>query len=67
MKFFDVNDHLNEEGISLYVEALVNDTLHKLPIEVVEHVEKCFKCKRDIIEIYDMLDEAKHIMYLKTA
>ena len=53
--------HLDENHIALYVDALILDKVEKLPIPVLEHVEDCMDCKKDIIELFEILQSSKKI------
>lgn len=44
-------DHLTENEIAQYVDALVSDKQDQLPEEILEHVEECVECKMEIIEV----------------
>jgi len=50
--FFNSQEHLNEEGISLYTDALILGKKEELPSEILDHVENCQLCKNKIIELY---------------
>ena len=45
------NDHLNEEGIALYADALTFHTQDSLPEPILKHVENCEQCKKRILFI----------------
>ena len=55
--FFTEQQHLNENGIALYVDALQVDHLSKLPKEILQHVEHCEECKLQIVEVSDLIQE----------
>lgn len=55
--FFNNEGHLNEEGISLYADALMNDSVEELPASLKAHVEECLHCKSEIIEVYELSKE----------
>lgn len=55
-QYFNKNGHLNDLGISLYTEALIDESkLLLLPELVLKHVEECFECKESVIELYQLL------------
>lgn len=54
-QYISETNHLKDEYLSLYTEALVLDKVKDLPNEVTEHVEDCLDCKQSIIEGYDVL------------
>ena len=59
MNTFDNSGHLNEESVSLYVDALMTDNIDIIPEQIIEHVEHCARCKKEIIEVIDIMKEAK--------
>jgi hypothetical protein len=62
--YFDSNkDHLNDEGVSLYVDAFLFDKQEKLPESILQHVEDCKQCKMSILEVYDLNKENKTISF----
>jgi len=52
-------EHLNEEGIAFYADALNADTLDNLPEVLLLHVESCNKCKKKIIFINQIISRDK--------
>jgi hypothetical protein len=46
--------HLNEAGISLYVDALLLEMKEKMPDVILNHVEECMLCKNEIIELHEI-------------
>ena len=58
---FNEKGHLNEEGVSLYSDASIKNKLDKLPPKLLEHVEDCLMCKKEIIELYDIVNEIDKI------
>ncbi len=57
--------HLNTEGVSLYVDAILYKRQSELPEEVLNHVEGCEQCKIAIIEVYELLKGDKNISQQK--
>ncbi len=53
-QFFTATDHLTEEAIALYVDALHLDKTNELPTEILAHAANCFSCKQQIMEIYEL-------------
>jgi hypothetical protein len=45
-------DHLTEEEIALYVEAVAGDKHDLLPRDILNHVENCISCKVEISDTY---------------
>jgi len=48
---FEKNGHLNDLGVSRFVDALRSGKIAKLPRELTDHVEGCKKCKKAIIQL----------------
>jgi len=46
--------HINEAGISLYVDKMLLEETDFIPNVLLEHVENCKKCKSEIIELYEI-------------
>ena len=47
--------HISEEEICLYVDALKLEKTDRLPQNLVDHVSTCMDCKREIMQLYDVL------------
>jgi hypothetical protein len=52
--------HLNDEGVSLYVDALKLDRVQNLPQMILSHVEDCHRCKQEITGLFSLLAEADY-------
>ncbi len=48
-------NHLNENGIALYVDAIKLEQIDKLPAAIVHHVEQCEECKMQIMEVAELM------------
>jgi len=48
------NEHLNELGVSVYLNALIKDDINSLDPNLLDHVEECKLCKSSIIENYKL-------------
>ena len=55
MNNFKKSGHINEETISLYVDALMLDNIEIIPEQVISHVENCAGCKKEIIEVIEIM------------
>jgi hypothetical protein len=55
--FFTAEGHLNENGTSLTVEALMLDRFSSLPGPVAAHIEECHECKEQIMGLFDIMKE----------
>ena len=69
---FFSHDHLSEEGIALYVDALKLTRTAELPENVIDHAEVCESCKAKIIELdatlpQKMYDVTTHHPYFDRA
>jgi hypothetical protein len=49
--------HLDDQAIGLYVDALKLDRLDKLPAYIVEHVADCEACKQQVMQLYRVLKD----------
>lgn len=47
--------HLDENEIAQYVEAIEAGKQDELPEEIRAHVEECFECKVEVIEMWKLL------------
>jgi len=54
---FFAQQHLSEEGIALYVDALKLGRLEDMPHDILDHVEHCGLCKAQIIELDSTLPQ----------
>jgi hypothetical protein len=52
--------HLSEQEISLYVDALKLNRTEQLAHNLVDHVAACLECKREIMQLHDVLREVKY-------
>jgi len=48
---FEKNGHLNDLGVSRFVDALRSGKMAELPWELTAHVEDCTECKKAIIQL----------------
>ncbi len=55
--FFNEEGHLNDSGISLYVEARMLNREHELPACILDHVENCPACQQEILEFYEFMQD----------
>ena len=53
--FFSDNNHLSENGIALYVDAIKLEQLNRLPAAIIFHVEECEECKMQIMGVADSM------------
>lgn len=58
---FTENNHLTEEGLAQYVEAMQFDRTQGLPEAVLEHVEICGQCHGEIVELYTIVQAIPNI------
>lgn len=57
-QFFE-DEHLNDSGITLYVEAIILKREEELPLLLREHAENCPHCQHEILDFYQMMKEEK--------
>lgn len=55
--FFDSDGHLNDAGITLYVEAMLINRRSDLPTLMQDHVEHCAACQREVYEFYQFMQD----------
>jgi len=46
--------HLTEEGVALYVDAILLQRIEELPSSLREHVEMCLECETQIMGVYEL-------------
>jgi hypothetical protein len=51
-----MNRHLAENEIAQYVDALVSNKQDQLPEKILEHVEECLECKKEIMDAWGLLE-----------
>ncbi|MCU0443313.1 MAG: WD40 repeat domain-containing protein [Microscillaceae bacterium] len=56
-RFFDAEGHLNDSGITLYVEGLKLDRTKELPEELQEHLDECAHCQYEVMDFYQLMKE----------
>ena len=56
-----MEQHLAENEIALYVDALIADRQVQLPQEILEHVEECFECKVEIVEVLRLVESSDRV------
>lgn len=58
--YFNPDGSLNDEGISLYADAIVQDRVKELPEQIRKHVETSPEARKEIAALAELLDE-KHL------
>lgn len=56
-KILDLEGHLNEQGISLYAEAMKLRQVGKLPKEIQEHLQNCGFCTSKVIDLFELIED----------
>ncbi len=51
-----MSDHLTEQELAQYVDAIRGEWQELLPEKSLGHVEDCASCKVELIEILDLMD-----------
>jgi len=54
---FDKNGHLNDLGVSGFVDALRSGKVAELPRELIAHVEVCKECKKAIMQLHALIPD----------
>jgi hypothetical protein len=57
---FTTSGHFNEEGLSLYAEAIHYQRLDKLPPDMLAHATDCTQCKTDAVEVSEIISLSGH-------
>jgi hypothetical protein len=57
--YFNNEGHLSDESIAYFAEHLINNETTNVDTKLLEHVEDCSKCKKNILSLCDILDEVK--------
>jgi hypothetical protein len=56
MILIDKKGHLNEEGIALIAEGLMDAEVYKrIPDHLLDHIDECLECKQKVLVIYDII------------
>lgn len=51
-----MEQRLTELEVTQYVDALASDKQDRLPEEILEHVEECFECKAEIVQVWELIE-----------
>lgn len=63
MILLDNKGHLNEEGIAVFAEGLIDSEAYKrIPAHLLDHIDSCMECKQKVLEIYEILKDDNEIM-----
>lgn len=60
MKAIKDQNHLSDEQIALYVDALRADKTDDLPLAILSHIDDCQPCHRQAIDLYSMLNDVDY-------
>lgn len=55
--FFSSDGHMDENGLSLTVEALLLDRYSELPDPLTAHTEQCDRCKEQVLGLFELMKE----------
>ena len=55
--FFTADGHLDDNGTSLTVEALILDRFSELPGPITAHIEECDHCKEQVLGLFELMKE----------
>ncbi|MFA6456595.1 MAG: hypothetical protein WCW40_07220 [Bacteroidota bacterium] len=58
-RFFSGEHHLNDYGVSLYVDAVLLDRTGELPPEITDHVEQCTACAAHVLEMCEIMQDVR--------
>ncbi len=59
-KFF-ADNHLKDEAIALFVDALILNKVELLIDEIRTHVEDCTQCKMGVFALYEIIKQDNKI------
>jgi hypothetical protein len=48
------NNHLTDESVALYADAIILDKVEILPEEILDHTENCSFCKKVVFSVYEI-------------
>jgi len=71
MILIDKKGHLDEEGIALIAEGLMDAEVYKtIPDHLLDHIDECLECKQKVLVIYDIIrngEETRESVRMKYA
>jgi len=65
LHFFLNTNHLSENGIALYVDAIKLERTDGLPESIVHHVEQCEICKMQIMQVAELMADEHYDKSMK--
>jgi hypothetical protein len=51
------NAHLTDEEFALYTDAIILSSVNRLPNEILCHVMECTYCKKELMELQNLIEE----------
>ena len=60
INMFKENSHLSDEGIALYVDAMMLEKNYRLPGALILHVADCAECKKEVIETFMLVESQEY-------
>jgi len=56
MILINKNGHLDDEGVALLAEGLIDSEVYKtIPNHLLDHVDECLECKQIVLNIYEII------------
>lgn len=56
MVLIDKDGHLNDEGMALLAEGLIDAEVYKtIPDHLLDHIDECLECKQNVLDIYEII------------
>lgn len=52
-----MENHLSEEQLAIYIDALISDKQDQLPKKFLEHLEECFEGKVEELEVRKIIKQ----------
>lgn len=59
MNYFNQDGHFNDEGISLYADAIKLNKISELPQGFKSHLESCSSCQSELIDFSSIMSEVE--------
>ena len=51
--------HLTDEEFALYADAIIFNSLDRLPEKILYHVMECISCKKELIDLLNLVEPQK--------
>jgi hypothetical protein len=58
--------HLTDEEFALYADAIILNSSDRLPNKILRHVMECNRCKKELMELLNLIEEQESHTSQKT-